>query len=223
LFLNKKCSFESVRDRLRMILNRANPLEYHYGNNYTDISLLVTNFTWVKFHAMSHLRCLTCSFSAEKQLRYFQNYTSIGWSSDDHRILQTASIQSYLNYKIKRKDEITKKLCPSCAKSLYNTQYIKELPSILIFSLASWIDINGRLTFDVSNISKEYVLKGVIYSDRNHFTARLIDDMLNVWYHDGQTTRSLCQQEQSLVGIDDIVPLKIFGEYKAIMAFYIEK
>jgi hypothetical protein len=222
-FLNKKCTFESVRDQLRMILNRAKPLEYRYGTNYTDISLLVTDFTSAKFHAMSHLRCLTCNFSAEKQLRFFQDYTLVGWSSVDHRILQTASIQSYLNYKMKGKDVITNKLCPSCAKSLYDTQYIKELPSILIFSLASWININGRLTFDVSNISKEYVLKGVIYSNRNHFTARLIDDMLNVWYHDGQTTRSLCQQEQSLVGIDGIVPLKSFGEYKAIIAFYVER
>jgi hypothetical protein len=206
-----------------MILNRAKPLEYRYGTNYTDISLLVTDFTSAKFHAMSHLRCLTCNFSAEKQLRFFQDYTLVGWSSVDHRILQTASIQSYLNYKMKGKDVITNKLCPSCAKSLYDTQYIKELPSILIFSLASWININGRLTFDVSNISKEYVLKGVIYSNRNHFTARLINDMLNVWYHDGQTTRSLCQQEQSLVGIDGIVPLKSFGEYKAIIAFYVER
>jgi hypothetical protein len=93
----------------------------------------------------------------------------------------------------------------------------------LIFSLAPWIDINKCLSFDISNISKEYILKGVIYSNRDHFTVRLIDDTLNVWYHDGQTTRSICQKEQSLVGENNIVPLKKFGEYNAIMAFYVEK
>jgi hypothetical protein len=31
---------------------------------------------------------------------------------------------------------------------LYNTQYIDELPSILIFALAPWIDIDKYLEFD---------------------------------------------------------------------------
>jgi hypothetical protein len=93
------------------------------------------------------------------------------------------------------------KFAPNAAKkhkknlSLYNTQTINVLPSVLIFALAPWIDINKRLMFDVSNSSKVYVLKGIIYSNDHHFTARLIDGNLNVWFHDGQTTRSFCQKE----------------------------
>jgi hypothetical protein len=93
----------------------------------------------------------------------------------------------------------------------------------LIFALAPWIDINKSLTFDVSNSSKEYILKGIIYSNRHHFTARLIDKDLNIWYHDGQITRSFCRKEQSLMEANDVVPFKKFGQYEAIIVFYAEK
>ena len=42
---------------------------------------------------------------------------------------------------------------------------------------------------------------------------------LNVWYHDGKTTHSLCQKENFLNQVNDVVPLKTFGQYEAIMAF----
>jgi hypothetical protein len=75
---------------------------------------------------------------------------------------------------------------------------------------------------DISNSKKEYIL-GIIYSNGNHFTARLVDESLTVWYHDGQTTRSLCRRENSLMRTDDVVPLKTIGQYRAIVAFYAEK
>jgi hypothetical protein len=221
--LNETCTFESVRDQLRTILNLEKPLEYCYGENYTDINQLVTDLTLTKSLATSCLQCLNCTFSTNAHLRCFQDYTTVGWGSEDReKLSQSASIQSYLNYKLIKKNERTHKFCPKCHNLLYNTQYINELPSVLIFSLAPWIDINKGLTFDVLNSSKEYILKGIIYSNRHHFTARLIDENLNVWYHDGQTTRSLCQREQSLIQVNDIVPLKKFGQYEAILAFYTE-
>ena len=227
--LNKTSSFESVRDQLRAILNHKNPLQYHYGKVYTDIDQLVRDFISTKSYGISHLECLNCKFSINKQFTYLQGYTAVGWSSADQISLQTASVQRFLNYKIFKINERTNYFCPNCRKfknkelSLYNTQYVNELPAVLIFALAPWIDISQCLTFDVSNGSKTYVLKGIIYSNNHHFTARLIDNNLSVWYHDGQATRSLCQREQNLTQNEDIVHLKTFGQYKAIVAFYSEK
>ena len=106
---------------------------------------------------------------------------------------------------------------------MYNTLYIKDLPTVLIFAIATWIDINQCIQFHVSNSIKEYILKGIIYWNDNHFIARLIDGDFTVWFHDGQTTRSLCRKEDSLMQTNDIVPLKTYGQYKAILAFYIER
>ena len=226
------CTFESVRNQLRSQLNNVKPLQYPYGKAYTDIDELVRDFTSSTSYAISLLQCFNCGFSTYEQFTYLQDYTMVGWSSMDREILQnTACIQKYLNYKIIKNNEITVKLCPRCRKynnnnlniSLYNTRYIYELPSVLIFALAPWIDVNRCLSFDVSNSFKEYTLKGIIYSNRHHFTARLIDKYDNVWYHDGQTTRSYCQMELTLMQAIDIISLKKIGQYEPIMAFYSEK
>ena len=228
--LNKTCTFESVRDHLRTLLHHKKPLQYLYGANYTDIDELVRDFTSMKSYGTSNLHCLNCKFSIQKQDLYLRDYTAVGWSSSDRNELQQrASIQTYLNYKIIKKNERTNIICLNCRNSikkdflLYNTQYLEELPSILIFVLASWIDINKYLEFDVSASVKKYFLKGIIYSNGDHFTTRLVDKNLIVWYHDGQVTGSLCRKEQSLMHLDDLVPLKVHGRYKAIMAFYAEK
>ncbi|KAF8811513.1 hypothetical protein BYT27DRAFT_7089391, partial [Phlegmacium glaucopus] len=67
-------------------------------------------------------------------------------------------------------------------------------------------------------------LKGIIYTNGNHFTTKLVDKKFIIWYHDGQMTRSNCQREQSLMDVENLDQLKTHdGQYKAIIAFYIEE
>ena len=228
--LSKNCTFKSVRDYIRSKLNHEKPLQYPYGKDYTNIDELVRDFTSSKLYVSSHLQCRNCQFRSEHEYSYLSDYTAVGWNSSERDILQNvASIQEFLDYKIIKKDEITNETCQKCRHflrkdfPLYNTQCINELPTVLIFSVASWIDINQHLHFDVSNTRKEYILKGIIYWNGNHFTAKLVDEGLTVWYHDGQTTRSLCRKEESLMQTDDVIPLKTNGQYRAILLFYVEK
>ena len=135
---------------------------------------------------------------------------------------QTASVQRYLNYKLIKNNEITN-ICLICCNlikkdfPLYNTQYIDKLPLILIFALASWIDINKYLEFNVSNSLKKIHFKG------NHMLKSWSFYCRACWwksYHDGQVTQSICLNEQSLMNFDDIILLKFYGQYEAIMVFY---
>jgi hypothetical protein len=226
----KKSTFKSIRNFIRAKLNHMKPSQYRYGRHYTDICELISEFTSAKTYVMSHLYCRNCKSTVEKKTPYFSDYTVVGHSSSDREILKnTASIQVYLDYKIIKNNEKSIKTCLKCRNStkkdfhLYDTQDIEELPTVLMFALAPWIDINQRLQFDVSNSTKRYILKGIIYSNNDHFTSRLIDENLTVWYHDGQTTRQTCQEENSLIQTDEIAPLKTYGQYKAILAFYVEK
>ena len=116
LLLNKTSSFKSVRDQLRAILNHENPLQYHYGKIYTNIDQLVRDFMSTKSYGISHLECLSCKFSTNSQFAYLQDYTAVGWSSADENLLQTASVQRYLDYKNFKKDQRTDHLCPKCLK-----------------------------------------------------------------------------------------------------------
>jgi hypothetical protein len=204
--------------------------QYRYGKNYTDIDALVREFTTGKTCETSLLHCRNCELTIESPHSYFCDYTAVGWSSSDRDKLQgSASVQKYLNYKTIIKNKLTNKTCLRCRNDvgkdfpLYNTRYINELPTVLIFAIAPWIEINQRLHFHVSNTVKEYILKGIIYSNENHFTARVIDESHTVWYHDGQTTRSFCQKEDYLLHTNEIVPLKTNQQYKAILAYYVEQ
>jgi hypothetical protein len=230
LLLNRTCTFESVRDNLRSILHHRKPSQYRYGTNYTDIDELLRDLTSTNTYGTSYLCCPYCKVSTGRRSVYLGDYSAVGWSSSDMDKLQgTACIQTYLNYKLIKNNEITMNICSECYSSikksvlLHETRYIDELPSLLIFAIAPCIDINKYLEFDVSNSLRRYFLKGIIYSNNDHFTVRLVDESFNVWYHDGQVTGSVCRQEQSLKHLEDIVPLKVYGQYRAIIAFYAQK
>jgi hypothetical protein len=211
-------SFESVHDKLRLNLNKNKPEQYCFGKVYTDLNELIVDFTTKKTTGTSKLQCLKCQFTVHKPYSYFQSYTTVGWSGSDYETLHhTASIQQYLNFKILKYNEKTDKFCPKCLKSihkeipLYTTQYINTLPSILIFSLAPWIDIDNTLVFNVSGLLKHYILKAIIYTNGHHFTARLIDKNYTTWYYDGQFTSSLCRKQESLMQLNKKNELKIYN------------
>jgi hypothetical protein len=140
---NENCTFKSVRDHSRSIFAHKKPLQYHYGRKYADINELVRYFTSTKSYGTSCLHCAHCEYSIKKQCVYLGDCTVIEWSrSDKDDLQQIACVQRYLNYKLVKNDESTKNISPICrnvAKKdfpLYNTQYIDELPLILMFALA---------------------------------------------------------------------------------------
>ena len=47
-------------------------------------------------------------------------------------------------------------------------------------------------------------LKGIVYSEGNHYTSHLVDWNMRIWYHDGATTGSRsCTEDGSLNDMDD--------------------
>jgi hypothetical protein len=229
ILLTNQCTFESLRDHLRRLLHSNKPSQYPFGQKYTNIDELIRDLTANQSYGTSELKCLKCTFTVNKQYSYLQDYTAVGWSSADSEKLQhEASVQQYLNFKIIKNNVKTNKKCPSCLRFekkefyLHTTQYINKLPAILMFVIAPWIEISKSLKFDVLGSSKYYVLKGIIYSNGNHFTARLIDNEFTIWYHDGQITRSVCQKEGSLIQMENIQLNTHIGGYTAIIAFYAE-
>ena len=223
------CSFETIRNELRQVLHNKKPLEYRFGKIYTDLNELIRDFTTRESYGTSTLQCLNCHFTVQKPYSYLQDYTSVGWSASDFQNLHTTTIQQYCNLKIYKHQEQTNKFCPNCLRHnkikcpIYTTQHIHKLPTILIFAIAPWVNIDDSLIFNVSGSYKKYTLKGIIYTNGNHFTARLIDNNSIIWYHDGQSTRSLCQKDQPLIQLKNLDKLKTYNkQYKAIIAFYAE-
>ncbi|KAI0037705.1 hypothetical protein FA95DRAFT_1506651 [Auriscalpium vulgare] len=68
-----------------------------------------------------------------------------------------------------------------------------------------------------SNNKVMYKLKGIIYFGHAHFTARIIGDSAETWFHDGITTGRVCISEEKFNTISDIYQTR---GYKASVLIY---
>ena len=90
--------------------------------------------------------------------------------------------------------------------------------------MTPWINIDNFLTFTVLGTEKQYILKGIIYHNGNHFTIRIIDKNLMIWYYDGQTTFASCKKGTFLTQLENNDFLKTYnGNYRVIIVFYSEE
>jgi hypothetical protein len=72
----------------------------------------------------------------------------------------------------------------------------KSIPTVLVFEINSRnIKVSKTLKFEQEGETVVLDIRGLIYHGDFHFTSHIIgtDDM--VWYHDGITTRSSCENE----------------------------
>ena len=72
----------------------------------------------------------------------------------------------------------------------------KSIPSVLVFEInLRSITISKSLQFGQEGETVGLNIRGLIYHGDFHFTSCIIGIDGNVWYHDGITTRSRCENE----------------------------
>ncbi|TDL15283.1 hypothetical protein BD410DRAFT_732934 [Rickenella mellea] len=95
-----------------------------------------------------------------------------------------------------------------------------RLPSILALDVyAQNTSISHKLTWKIWDDTKTLRLAGIIYLGNAHFTARIIDQNQNVWWHDGMTTKNKCINEGNLKNITP-QKLKLLDGRKACLVIY---
>jgi hypothetical protein len=89
-----------------------------------------------------------------------------------------------------------------------------------IAPLGGSIDIDHKMYLPLEDGSeKEMTLRGSIDHGEYHFTTRYIDAKANVWYHDGQTTKSKCIHKGTM-DPESLSLLRKAGERKASILIY---
>ena len=69
-------------------------------------------------------------------------------------------------------------------------------PNVLVFEINSKnIKISKTLKFVQDGETVVLDVRGLIYHGDFHFTSRIIGNDNNVWYHDGMTTGSTCENQ----------------------------
>ena len=96
----------------------------------------------------------------------------------------------------------------------------KSAPNVLIFEINSRnIKLNKTLKFEQEGETVVLDVRGLIYHGDFHFTSCIIGTDGIVWYHDGMTTGSSCENEGDFDKFSSRNLLKCKGK-KLILVVY---
>ena len=77
----------------------------------------------------------------------------------------------------------------------------------------------NKITFKTGNLNTVLYLRGIVYHGENHFTSRIISPEGNIWFHDGMTTGSTCENDGHLRTTTDRLLYKC-KEKQLVLAIY---
>src|SRR5882724_7842651 len=93
-------------------------------------------------------------------------------------------------------------------------------PSMLVFEINTRnIKVSKTLKFEQEGETVVLDVRGLIYHGDFHFTSHIIRTDGNVWYHDGMTSRSSCENEGDFDKFSSKNLLKCRGK-KLILVVY---
>jgi len=90
----------------------------------------------------------------------------------------------------------THERCPQCFSEMMQPISFKTAPSVLVFEINTRnIKVSKTLKCEQEGEMVVLDVRGLIYHGDFHFTSRIIGTDGIVWYHDGMTTGSNCEND----------------------------
>jgi hypothetical protein len=194
--LEGEYTLEEVRDYLRRSLQRFDPVCFAWGI-YTSVHSVVDNILMTEVpilasklicpsgHSVAHPQCVSVKDC-------FVYITGDG----------PKSLQGHLD----EHGKITASQCSFCHVHLIRQYRFVHSPPILAFDVSGdrVTVIEHGLNVSVNGQVCQYQLRGVVYHNTNHFTARIITSVGHVWFHDGIATGSLMVDEGPVLTFGDL-------------------
>jgi len=88
-----------------------------------------------------------------------------------------------------REPELSPRSCRQCSKSLIIYHEFVSAKLLLALEFSGFqLQINNHVLVKIDNVEHNYSLAGIVYYGSDHFTARIILQDGQIWFHDGITT-----------------------------------
>ena len=96
--------------------------------------------------------------------------------------------------------ELSPRSCSSCTEVLFiYHEYMSAQPLLALEFAGHRLKIDNQISIMIENTTEHiYNLVGIIYYGDDHFTARIISEDEQIWFHDGITTKHTTQYDGSL-------------------------
>ncbi|KDR72371.1 hypothetical protein GALMADRAFT_73952 [Galerina marginata CBS 339.88] len=179
---SKSRDINLTRNKLRKKFYEDNTVNFPLGNKATDIQSVVEHLLGIVLNDDNNIttaECEKCSHTSNLAFFNLSNFILLSRPRTGY----PRSIQGQIEIRIRKNC-----LCDGCKlrgrKSFLNhPDFSGTPPPFIFFPLQYNIETNSRLIITPGHI--EYELKGIIYLQSNHFTARFIDKARSTWFHDG--------------------------------------
>ena len=196
LHLEGKYTLEEVQDYLRRALQHFDPAHFAWGM-YTSVHSVVDNILMTEFPVLtSKLICPSGHLVARPHIISIKD--CFVCLTRDH----PESLQGHLD----EHWSITASQCSSCLVQLVRQYRFACSPPMLAFDVSgdTVTGIEHDLNVSVNGKVCRYQLRGVVYHNTNHFTARIITSAGHVWFHDGVATGSSMVDEGPVLTFGDL-------------------
>jgi len=184
--MNGQASFETARDTIRDELHIQSPAQFPYGTRGTSVAALASAI--LAPHdcvAISCPECTNCEYSEP----YINDRLELVLYEKEDTPKSTCKWLGSLEHETHEK-------CPHCFSAMMQPVSFKSAPSVLVFEINSRnIKVSKTLKFEQEGETVVLDVKGLIYHGDFHFTSCMIGTDGMVWYHDGMTTGSSCENE----------------------------
>jgi hypothetical protein len=209
-YMNGQASFETARDTIRHEIHSQSPAQFPYGTRGTSVSALASAILAPQnFVAISSPECTNCEYS-EASIDDRLNFV----------LYEKEDTPKSTSHWLRSLEHETHERCPQCFSAMMQPISFKSAPNVLIFEINSRnIKLNKTLKFEQEGETVVLDVRGLIYHGDFHFTSRIIGTDGIVWYHDGMTTGSGCENEGDIDKLSSRNLLKCKGK-KLILVVY---
>ena len=199
---------ESARNVIRNTLHSQNPGTFSVTNNEgTDIYELCHRLLKQPVFYTQQRHCNKCNIILANvtDRAIYNDYLLVHCSKAIWKMAprtmanpQGHSALDWLNAYIKQR---TDHRCSTCNTKMINKLIFTDYPKFIAFHRD-----NVEVLWDTSIKWGEHIYKlsGLIYYGQFHFTARIIANDGEIWYHDGITTGRSCVTEGNIQSYDSI-------------------
>ena len=185
-YMNGQATFETARDTIRHEIYTKNPEQFPYGTRGTSVAALTSTILAPHgFVAISSPVCTSCEYSEPS----IDDRLEFVLHEKEDTPKSTSKWLGSLEHETHEK-------CPHCFSAMMQPINFKSAPNVLVFEINSRkIKVSKTLKFEQEGETVVLDIRGLIYHGDFHFTSRIIGTDGMVWYHDGMTTGSSCENE----------------------------
>jgi len=187
-----KCSLDTARDNLCARLQTHDPVKFQRGlfasvSDILDVVLHLQTPVTATVYRCPNPNCM----NTEANERVHYAYSA-------HVDIEPYRINSIQQFVRGCKTDRSSK-CSQCMTSMISSISFLDSPPILCFNLCGRSPtLNATVTIQRDITDHIYRLRGIIYYKNNHFTTRIINNLQEVWHHDGMRTVNTITYEGSL-------------------------